>query len=266
VTINYIRKGSGTPLVLIHGIGHRWQAWEPVLDQLTQHHEVIAFDLPGFGLSPVPQGGMPKDMTGTVVHVGEFFEQLGLDHPHVAGNSLGGAIALELAAAGVVASATAFSPAGFFTEPERKKAIRALGLMRATTFQPTAVLKWGLARPAIRAQSFGQLVVHPERISPERALGDTLALRRGRGFWPVVRSSRDYAYSGKPDVPVTVAWGDHDRILPPRQAELARAVLPHGRHVSLPDCGHVPMSDAPDLVAQVILQTTGVAVEPSDAT
>ncbi|MFD1048194.1 alpha/beta fold hydrolase, partial [Kibdelosporangium lantanae] len=50
--INYERRGSGTPLVLLHGIGHRWQAWEPVLDRLALHHDVIAVDLPGFGLSP----------------------------------------------------------------------------------------------------------------------------------------------------------------------------------------------------------------------
>ncbi|HCU52375.1 MAG TPA: alpha/beta hydrolase, partial [Micromonosporaceae bacterium] len=67
------RRGSGSPLVLIHGIGHRWQAWEPVLDELAEHHEVLAIDLPGFGKSPVPDGGMPPDMAATVASVAAVF-------------------------------------------------------------------------------------------------------------------------------------------------------------------------------------------------
>ncbi len=263
--INYVRHGEGSPLILVHGIAHRWQAWEPVIDTLAQHHEVIAFDLPGFGLSPVPPDGMPRDMASTVGRVGDFLDSIGVTRPHVAGNSLGGAIALEMAAAGLVSSATAFSPAGFFTEAERRRAVRTLGLMRATTFQPALVLKAALSRPAVRARSFGQVVLYPERISAERAIGDTLAMRRGAGFRAVVRSSRAYAFAGAPTVPVTIAWGTHDRILPPRQAERARDQLPHARHVELPDCGHVPMSDAPDLVSRTVLETTG-AVAGADPT
>ncbi len=266
MTVNFIRRGSGTPLVLIHGIGHRWQAWEPVLDQLAAHHEVIAFDLPGFGASPIPAGGMPRNMTGTVTQVGQFFTEIGIEQPHVAGNSLGGAIALELAAAGLVASATAFSPAGFFTEAERRRAVRTLGFMRASSFQPRPLLRRALAQPAIRSRSFGALVAYPDRISAERAFGDTMALRNGAGFRPVARSSRDYSYAGQPTVPVTVAWGAKDRILPPLQAERARQRLPQARHVALADCGHVPMSDAPDQVARLVLQTTGaVPVDPPGA-
>ena len=60
--VNHVRQGSGEPLVLIHGIGHRLQAWLPVLDRLAAHHDVLALDLPGFGDSPVPPGGMPPDV------------------------------------------------------------------------------------------------------------------------------------------------------------------------------------------------------------
>ena len=173
MTLNLHRSGAGTPLVLIHGIGHRWQAWKPVIAALADHHEVIAIDLPGFGQSPVPDGGMPAEIAGSVTAIGEFFAGLDLDRPHVAGNSLGGAIALELATAGLVASATALSPAGFFTEAERRAAVRTLSFMRATTFQPTLVLRMALRSPVVRSQSFGRLVVHPQRLSPERAYGDT---------------------------------------------------------------------------------------------
>lgn len=251
------RRGEGSPLLLVHGIGHRWQAWEPVMDLLAAHHHVIAVDLPGFGASPVPAGGMPKNMAATVAALGEFLAGLGIQRAHVAGNSLGGAIALELAASGLVASATAFSPAGFFTDAERRRALRILSIMRATTFQPEPLLRRTLSRPAIRSRSFGQLVAHPDRLDLERAIGDALAFRRGAGFRAVARTAREYSCLATPTVPVTVAWGTRDRILPPNQAERARQRLPNARHVPMPDCGHVPMSDDPELTARLILQTTG---------
>jgi pimeloyl-ACP methyl ester carboxylesterase len=249
-------------LVLLHGLGHRWQAWSPVLSTLAEHHDVIAMDLPGFGESPVPPGGMPAGMAATVAALAATLEQMGLDRPHVAGNSLGGAIALELAASGRAASATAFSPAGFYTEAEGRRAVTILGTMRATTFQPTVLLRASLRLPTVKARSFGPLVVHPQRLTHDRAVGDALALRRGSGFRSVAKSARDYSFQGAPDVPVTVAWGAKDYILQPHQAQRARERLPKARHVDLPGCGHVPMSDDPDLVARLVLETTG-AVAPA---
>jgi pimeloyl-ACP methyl ester carboxylesterase len=257
MSLNVQKRGSGTPLVLIHGIGHRWQAWEPVLDALAQHHEVLAIDLPGFGRSPVPAQGMPSGMAQTVARIADYFDESGLDKPHVAGNSLGGAIALELAVAGVVSSATALSPAGFYTEAERKRALRILSGMRRNTFIPAPVMKAGLRLGFVRALSFKELVADPLRLAPERAFGDALSMRQGKGFRPVAKSALDYRFQGEPGVPVTVAWGEQDRILKPNQAQRARELLPRASHESLPGCGHVPMSDAPDLVASLILRTTG---------
>ena len=253
--VNQIRRGAGVPLVLIHGIGHRWQAWEPVLDELSRHHEVIAIDLPGFGLSPVPDDGMPSDMTGTVERVARYFAAEGLGRPHVAGNSLGGAIALELAAAGTVASATAFSPAGFYTEAERKRALRLLSTMRANTFLPAPVIKVGLRLAPIKAMSFGALVVHPSRIPVQRAYEDALNMRRGKGFRSVARASRTYQFEGAPQVPVSVGWGAQDRIFGVHQLDRVRERIPHAVTAVLQGCGHVPMSDAPGEVASLILRT-----------
>jgi pimeloyl-ACP methyl ester carboxylesterase len=259
MTINMRRSGTGEPLVLIHGIGHRLQAWEPVFERLAERHEVIAIDLPGFGLSPVPDGGMPRDMAASVVALAASFAEWGLDRPHVAGNSLGGAISLELAAAGAVRSATAFSPAGFFTPAERRRALRILNTLRANAFAPAPMIRATLRSPSLRAVSFGALVARPRQLDFDRALGDALALRQGRGFRPVARSARDYAFDGSrldSTIPVTVGWGEHDRIFGVHQAERVRAALPNARVVTLPGCGHVPMSDDPDLVARLILETT----------
>jgi pimeloyl-ACP methyl ester carboxylesterase len=255
--LNYERRGTGQPLVLVHGIGHRWQAWAPVIDELARHHDVIAIDLPGFGRSPVPSGGMPRTVAGLAQAVRAELAALGIGRFHMAGNSLGGAVALELAATGAAASATALSPAGFQSRAQGRRGLTLLTLMRAGSFQPEPVLRRTFARAWARDRAFGALVVHPAQLDPDRMLGDTLGLRRGKGFWPIAWGLRHYTFTGAPAVPVTVAWGDHDRILVPAQAQRARAVLPHARHISLPGCGHVPMSDDPALVASVILQTTG---------
>jgi pimeloyl-ACP methyl ester carboxylesterase len=256
----YERRGAGEPLVLLHGIGHHWRAWLPVLDRLAELHDVIAVDLPGFGRSPMPAGGLPHDMPRLVGDIVAFFKTLGLDRPHVAGNSLGGAIALELAATGQVASATALSPAGFCTPGQLRWAVNVLRFHRYAAHLPQPVVRRALGVERLRAMSFGMLLARPRRMSADAALADSLALRGGRAFEAVARAGLRYRFQGAPTVPVTVAWGTRDRILPYRQAALARQLLPQARHVDLHGCGHIPMHDDPELVTSVILATTGASV------
>lgn len=259
--LNFVRRGSGAPLVLLHGIGHRWQAWEPVLDDLAAAHDVIAVDLPGFGRSPLPADGLAGGMASLVRELGAFLDRLGVDRPHVAGNSLGGAIALELAAAGRAASATAFSPAGFFARGHRTRAVAILSTLRLNTLLPTPVLRPALRARTVRTLGFGALMTRPERLTVDRMVADALALRRARGFGPMVLASRHYSFTGTPACPVTIAWAARDRVLPPSGAAVAASRLPDARHVTLPECGHVPMSDDPGLVAETILETARAGTE-----
>jgi pimeloyl-ACP methyl ester carboxylesterase len=260
VDLNYERRGTGSPLVLIHGIAHRWQAWEPVIDALAAHHDVIAVDLPGFGLSPVPSGGMPPSIPRLAGTLGSFLASLGVGRPHVAGNSLGGALALELARSGDARSVTAFSPLGLGSTSEAWWGLAVLVEHRALTFIPEPVIRRVLATTGGRRLSMRMIMARPDRLSLDRCVGDSLAMRRGKGFRSVARGSRGYHLPSVSGIPVTVAWGARDRILLPRQAERARDLLPDARHVTLPGCGHVPMGDNPDLVVDTILRTTGAVV------
>ncbi|GAA3393399.1 alpha/beta fold hydrolase [Cryptosporangium minutisporangium] len=260
MTLAYERRGTGSPLILFHGIGHRWQAWEPVFDLLAEHHDVIAVDLPGFGRSPLPADGPPDTLDALVAEVSRWLlDDMGIERPHVAGNSLGGAVALELAKAGMVSTVTALSPAGFFRGWEIRWALSILRSLRAASHLPEPVLKVASDVRWLRALSFGLLVAHPSRLSAEQALGDTLALRDASSFGSLAHGAARYEFRGHPGVPVTIAWGTRDRILLPRQAERAARRMPEARHVTLPRCGHVPMSDAPDLVASIILATTAAS-------
>jgi pimeloyl-ACP methyl ester carboxylesterase len=260
IEVAFERRGNGSPLVLLHGIGHRWQAWEPVLDALSAEHDVIAVDMPGFGQSPLLPEGRGYDMASAVQACADIFEDMGLDRPHVAGNSLGGVISLELASRGLVSSATALAPAGFWTPRARAWALQVLSLIRLTSRAP-APLRAACLRNRYFRMAMGSLLYgHPSRMTEEIMLADALSMIGAKGFDLVAAAGRDYVYaSPAPTVPVTVAWGTRDRILWPSQARRAAALLPRARHVWLYRAGHVPMIDEPEQVASLILATCASA-------
>src|SRR5690349_7795608 len=104
--LEHTRTGSGPPILLMHGIGMDRTVWDPVVPLLAREHEVVAVDLPGFGTSAPLTGAV------TVAALAAAVEELGLERPHAAGNSLGGGIALELGRRGSAASVCAISPIG----------------------------------------------------------------------------------------------------------------------------------------------------------
>jgi len=257
IKVNFERRGSGTPLVLVHGIGHRWQAWRPVLELLAERHDVIAIDLPGFGLSPALPPGRSYDLASSMTMLAEVFEGFHVFRPHIAGNSLGGLLSVEAAAQGLVASATALSPAGFWNNSDRVRALSTLRMMRTSARGPRFATDAIANNARLRAATLALLYAHPGRVDRITAMGDTAALRDAVGFTPTIRTGRRGFswHNTEPTVPVTIAWGEKDRILPPRQAIRAARLLPSANHVRLPDCGHVPMIDDPELVARTILDT-----------
>jgi len=253
----YERHGSGPPLVLLHGVGHRRQAWGAVLDRLTPHRDVILPDLPGHGESPPLEQGLPI-VDALLGPVRALLDDLGVEHPHMAGNSLGGRLALESAVAGWAASATGLSPAGFWrSEREVKMAKATFKVMEAAGGR---LQRFGPAlsrHTAGRALTYGVIVNRPSRMSAEQAVGDMAAFLAAHDALEVV-----------PDgIPVTIAWGTKDRLLRPPQVLVAKARLPQARIRPLPGSGHVPMTDDPALVADVLLQGSGrLTSQPAEGT
>ncbi|MET9393472.1 alpha/beta fold hydrolase [Streptomyces sp. NPDC006624] len=255
VTLAYTRRGSGEPLLLLHGIGHHRQVWDPVLPALAAERDVIAVDLPGCGESPALPDGMAHDLPTMAGVLAALFRALEVERPHVAGNSLGGLLALDLARAQLVRSVTALSPAGFWNEPERRYAFAVLTAMRQLARRMPPPLVERLARPAIgRTLLTSTIYARPGRRSPEAVVAETLALAGAQGFSETLRSGRTVRFTHDiVGTPVTVAWGNRDRLLIPRQGVRAKSVIPRARLVRLPGCGHVPMNDDPALVARVVL-------------
>ncbi|MGD0453590.1 MAG: alpha/beta fold hydrolase [Solirubrobacteraceae bacterium] len=255
LSINYHREGEGPPLVLLHGVGHHWQAWEPVIDLLVNEFDVIACDSPGFGRSAALPASIEPTIAAYVDAFEWFFAELGLERPHVAGNSMGGAIALELARGRAIRSVSAFSPAGFWTPAELRfcqLSLRALaGVPVAARPAIEALARTRPGRVALFSQSFG----YPARLPADEAV----SMLRDAWASPAVRGALDafrhYRF-GTPEqlrsTPVTIAWGARDHLLSyRRQAPRARAMLPWATHVTL-GAGHVPFFDDPAAVAEVV--------------
>lgn len=255
----YERRGhpGNPPLVLLHGVGHHWQAWEPVLDRLARERDVLALDFPGFGRSPMfPDDVLVQpDLLADVVL--DFCAELGIEQPHVAGNSMGGLVALLLGQRGAVRSVTALSPGGLWTPRERAWAFAVLRTCRGTArLMPPALVAW-LARFGLARVVFtGMIYARPVGRAAEAVAAEVRALREAEGFDVALEVGRGFRFAeGFPaEIPVTVAWGDRDRVLSRRQGLRVRELVPQARLVELPGCGHVPMSDDPELVAEVLLR------------
>lgn len=254
------RRGSGPPLVLLHGIGSRWQVWGPVLDAVAGHREVIAVDLPGFGASP-PDAG-PATVSGLADRVTGFMTALGLARPHLGGSSLGGGVALELARRGLAESVVAFAPVGFWGTPGRLWCQAVVRTARDLARALGPAVPRLVANRAGRAALCGVFYARPGRLDPADCVADAAALGGAAGFdaaWTGLadrkmfgtRSTRDLGHLAA--TPLTIAWGTRDAVLPYRtQARRARAMLPGARHVALRGCGHLPFSDDPEACARLL--------------
>ncbi|WP_223166870.1 alpha/beta fold hydrolase [Nonomuraea sp. SYSU D8015] len=258
ITLAYRRQGTGEPVVLLHGIGQDLHAWDQVVPLIAAEREAIALDLPGFGRSPDLPDGLPRDLPTMVAGLDAVFTTLGVHRPHLIGHSLGGLIALRLAQAGLARSVTALAPAGFWNEVERRYAYAVLTTARQLARLPDPVVERMAGSVVGRAALTGVLYGHADSCPPDTLVTCLHALRQAVAFEATLRAGRapDLFTGTISDIPVTIAWGTCDRILPGRQAARVTAMIPQARLVQLPGCGHVPMNDAPDQVAGLILQTT----------
>ena len=263
VQLAYDRSGTGPPLVLLHGAGHRRQAWLPVMQRLTRYRDVITVDMPGFGESPPLPDHLPYELDTAVVVLKEFFADLGLDRPHVAGNSMGGLISLVLAEQGMVSSATALSPAGLWTPMGRRVALSMVRQVRRTArYMPPRLANRLSKTAAGRTLMCGILFGRPDLLEPQVLLADMQAMILSVGFRPTLAAGDRIIYAGEVhDVPVTIAWGSRDLLFRRPRAAAVTRLIPQARLLRLPGCGHVPMNDNPELVAHVLL--TGSALQPA---
>ncbi len=242
--------------MLLHPLGADRHVWDPVLDRLAPERDVIALDLPGFGDSaPLAlDHGQAPTPARLATAVRRFVEgELDLDGApwHVAGNSLGGWVALALARGGAVASVTAIAPAGLWARPLGPKPSVARRAARIAAPVIGVASRSTRLRGLILAGSVG----HPERVSPVAAARLVRAYAHGPDFPAVNAAMRagHFTELAQIEVPVTLAWPQLDRLV-----ARPRTSPPNVRNVTLADCGHIPTWDDPDAVATVLLEGSAV--------
>jgi pimeloyl-ACP methyl ester carboxylesterase len=244
-SLHFVRRGQGEPLVLIHPLGAELVVWEPVMDRLASERDVIAVDLPGFGLSPaLDRTPTPEMLAGTVA---ALMDDLGLARAHVAGNSLGGWVALELAKAGRALSVAGLCTAGLWSSPigpRRGRDVRSVG-RKLMPVLPTLLRSSAGRQLVLRAS-----VAHPERVPAEAAARLVRSYVTSSGYESADVAMRSEVFSDFENVrvPVTLAWGDEDRLV--RQP---RETVPDWRTIVLHGCGHIPTWDDPSQVARALL-------------
>lgn len=246
----YYRAGRGTPVLLLHGLLLTWQSWGAVLDELSCDHEVLAPTLPGHW------GGPEVNRPATFAALADFAEAMldenGWSTVHVAGNSLGGWLALELAARGRARSVTVIAPGGLW-DSDADAAQQLVRKYRA--FGPVIGIGAGAAAPAMVRSLVIPLLAHRPAAVPH---GLATASAAAPAHCHIVDDLAEdpalatgFTRLADIGVPVTVLLCEHDRVLPARFHGRA-STLPGIEARTLPGVGHVPMLEDPDAVADEI--------------
>lgn len=247
--IAYERAGSGPPLLLIHGLGGTRGIWRPQIEELAREREVIAVDMPGFGESPpLPGRATPWAMAAAIA---ELCDEIGVERPHVAGNSLGAWVAIELAKLEVAESLCLISPAGLWRRPlgPRRRDLRRW----AKRLRPLVVTVLRFRRP--REAMLRTTVGRPGNLSPSAAREVVLGWVDAPGYEAANDEMRAHIAGGfgKIDVPTTIAWGELDTLVKPPRPERRP---PGSSFLVLPGCGHTPNWDEPELIARLLLDAS----------
>ena len=259
LSLNFDRHGHGDPLVLLHGIGGELCVWEPVRDLLSQRAEVIAVDLPGFGRSPsLPRGVAPTPLA-LADAVARLLDELEIARPHIAGNSLGAWVALELAVISRARSVTALCPAGLWSAPKPSTGAPARSRLHQIARRLRPVLPLLMLSRRARRLALRHVVNDPDRVPRVAVRRMVSSYARAPAYEATNNAmlSSHFSAAAEIDVPLTVVFGEQDRLIRPVRLPVIGA-----RTLILPGCGQIPMWDDPELVAQVVLETCGLGDAP----
>ena len=259
MTLNYVRRGSGSPLLLVHGLGGGWRSWTPIIDELAEHREVIAVDLPGFGETPSLTGEV--SIATLTDSVADFIGEQGLDGVATVGQSMGGRMVLELARRGVGGDTVALDPGGFWSDRELTvfgATLRpSITLVRALRGRLPSIL----GSPVGRTLLLAQLSARPWALSPETVLPDVCGLADAPGTGAAMDAltkgpKQQGAPTGTAPGRVTIGWGRRDLVTLPSQAARATELFPDAVLQWFERCGHFPQWDAPQEAIRLILDST----------
>lgn len=263
--VNVIEIGSGEPVLFIHGLGGSWPNWLEQMPILSKGRRAIAFDLPGFGSSPMPSA--PISIPAYARIVSGLMDALGIPSAAIVGNSMGGEITLELALSEPerIQRMVLVSPAGISTLAVGPR----LPLIRAIYPPVNAVSRWIGAnadelvrRPRMRAGLMKAVAAKPRKIAPEFAAEQIRGMGKP-GFLPALEGIVSHSGTLRerlPQIrcPTLILWGDEDPVVPVRDVEVFAQEIPGARKLVWKQTGHVAMFERGaefNLLLEEFLQT-----------
>ncbi len=253
--------GSGEPLVLLHGMGSSSNSWKMIRPALQDKFQVITFDLPGHGKTAFDPD-QPMDPYSLALLIKEQLDELGIERAHLAGNSLGGWIALEIAAAFPerTKSVIGLAPAGLWLVPTTHRSI----LGASSRFMAQYTYKYAdqlMKQEWARKLGFVEVSPRWRELPLETIVDAVVAYGSSEGYFPawdgMLKRRFDKAIS--PQIPVTIIFGDSDKTLPAQTSQERTLAPAHARWVTLSESGHAPMWDSPQECIAEIIHTAALA-------
>jgi pimeloyl-ACP methyl ester carboxylesterase len=246
-------SNAAQPIVFVHGLSGCWANWLEQLPVLARERRVVTLDLPGFGHSPMPS--QPISMSGYARLLDSLLGELGIDAAVVVGNSMGGFIAAELAIAFpqrverlVLISAAGISTTGHPGSLRAVPTLRRLETVLAATGGWVASKSDTVARRArLRDAALYVVARHPSRL-PAALAAEQIRGAGKPGFVQALQAVLDYDIRERlPEIacPTLIVWGDGDRLITVKDADVFEELIPDSRKVIFEDTGHMTMLERP---------------------
>lgn len=263
MTLHSVRQGTGSPLLMVHGLGGHGASWAPIADALAAERELILIDLPGHGATPALTD--PPSVAALTDAVETFMTAEGLQDVDMVGSSLGARITLELARRGKGGAVVALAPGGFWSPGQRR--------FFAATVAPSIRLVQGLnplmpfltGNPVTRTLLFPQFTPKPWGLPKEVALPEMNAFKASTAVKQTLKELysgpvQEGMAKGSAKGPITLGWGRQDKVTLPSQAKVAQEKFPDAELHWFERCGHFPHWDQPEQTVELILAKTGAAL------
>jgi pimeloyl-ACP methyl ester carboxylesterase len=257
--VRFLHAGSGSPLVLLHGLLGYSFSWRLALPILAQQREVFAVDMPGSGFSDCPRN-LDACLTTAADRLAKIIDGLGIDDCDLVGSSYGGATALKFAELypSRVRSLILVSPANPWSRIGRKR-LAMLGIPLVSRVFPTVSRRFRFLHPFFVRRMYGD----PKRISAETLRGYSLPLFRDGVLEHAVKITRTWradmrdlkeAMPEAAPIPVLVVWGSRDRLVDFSSAEKIAQNFKSARVAVIEGAGHLPYEEYPEQFCAPVLE------------
>jgi pimeloyl-ACP methyl ester carboxylesterase len=254
------RGGSGSPLLLVHGFTDTWRTWELVLPMLERHHDVLAPTLPGHAGGPPIEGAFDDDTVADALE--QALDGAGFETAHIVGNSLGGYVALQLAARGRARSVVALAPAGGWAEDDDsyRETLEYFKVTQELLKEAAPHADAIAGTPEGRRQAMQYSVTNVDHLSADLVAHEIRGAANCDAAAEMIEHALNVGWSldaARVECPLRIVWGTADQILPwPAAAARYLRDLPQADWVELPGIGHLPQLDVPLETAELVLGLT----------